>query len=300
LVDVVSAGIIDNTFNMLGDLTVEDWKDVDLGFIAPGLDFPRLFDMQLRNIMTQPTKVVFGPFGNIASNTLEAFDMVSKIHTGDPDLPAADKFMRSADLLGSAVMPAYNDNAKAYIGYKMGIWYNTTNEALPLRTTYNGLIARGLFGARTKEELSYYTLQRTFGENEEDFRQVVNENRKFFKTMVSLYYDGVATKEQVHQRIGALVNWWEDMPEGVRTEMMMQSMEGIEQDDLIQDSVYKQIVDKALANPRFDPAQIDHLVDRFTDIPPEKREQLRSLLKEAHDSRVYVDSKALEQLEDGN
>jgi hypothetical protein len=129
---------------------------------------------------------------------------------------------------------------------------------------------------------------------------VVNENRKFFKTMVSLYYDGVATKEQVHQRIGALVNWWEDMPEGVRTEMMMQSMEGIEQDDLIQDSVYKQIVDKALANPRFDPAQIDHLVDRFTDIPPEKREQLRSLLKEAHDSRVYVDSKALEQLEDGN
>jgi hypothetical protein len=197
-------------------------------------------------------------------------------------------------------MPAYNDNAKAYIGYKMGIWYNTTNEALPLRTTYNGLIARGLFGARTKEELSYYTLQRTFGENEEDFRQVVNENRKFFKTMVSLYYDGVATKEQVHQRIGALVNWWEDMPEGVRTEMMMQSMEGIEQDDLIQDSVYKQIVDKALANPRFDPAQIDHLVDRFTDIPPEKREQLRSLLKEAHDSRVYVDSKALEQLEDGN
>jgi hypothetical protein len=142
LVDVVSAGIIDNTFNMLGDLTVEDWKDVDLSFIAPGLDFPRLFDMQLRNIMTQPTKVVFGPFGNIASNTLEAFDMVSKIHTGDPDLPAADKFMRSADLLGSAVMPAYNDNAKAYIGYKMGIWYNTANEALPLRTTYNGLVAR--------------------------------------------------------------------------------------------------------------------------------------------------------------
>jgi hypothetical protein len=162
ITDLISAGIIDSVFNQMGRWTVDEWEDIETAPFAPGFDFPRMWDMQLRNVWEQPTKVAFGPFGNIASNVLQSMDVIHIIHNGNPDLHPADKFMQSAVVLSAAILPAANDALKTYLGYKMGLWYSQANEPLALETTMNGLIARGVFGARTRGELAYYNLQSTF------------------------------------------------------------------------------------------------------------------------------------------
>ena len=301
VVDLVSAGIVDTTFNMIGDMTTEDWKDIDLGFIAPGVDFPRMWDMQLRNVFEQPTKVALGPFGNVASNVLQSLELIDWIHNGQPDIPPQDKFMQSAAVLGMATVPAFNDAVKAYFGYKMGFWYSAAHEPLPLEATLNGIIARGLVGARTREELAWYGTQRAFWEDKDDYQSAVQGTRKVIKQSISLFYEGVETRETVQRRIAGLVNLYEDMPEGVRLQFLTDVMEGVGQNDqIVEETVFSHIVNNALANPRFSDLEgMVHLVDRL-DLEPDKAAQLKQLLKEAHEGRVNVDATAFEELQNGN
>lgn len=303
LVDLISAGIIDTTFNLLGELTVgqEEWKEVDLGFVAPGIDFPRLWDMQLRNIFSQPTKVALGPFGNIASNVLETYDIVQWIHNGQPDIPVTQKFLQSATVLGMATLPVFNDNVKAYFGYKMGLWYSAANEPLPLETTWNGILARGLVGARTREELAYYNLQRAWWEDQQDYQNAVSGTRKVIKQTISLFYDGVETRETVQRRLAGLINLYEDMPEGTRLQFLSDVMEGVGQNDaIVEQSVFGFIVEKALANKKFGSlVEIHNMVDQIDGIPDAQRQQLKQLLTDAHQGRIDVDMEAQEELENG-
>lgn len=302
VIDIISAGLIDSTFNALGRALSEDgeWKDVDFGFIAPGLDFPRFFDMTLRNIADQPYKAALGPFGNIASNVLQAYQFVDVMTRGEPDLDPADKFMRSAVVLGSAAFPALNDQVKAYLGYKMGLWYNQSNEAMPLRTTMNGLIARGLLGARTKEELAYYETQSNWYEQEDVYRDTVRKVNKYLDQSITLFYDGQASRDDVIRAMEVTANLFEDLPEGVRLQFRADVMNGIAQNDEIQPSIFKVIVDGALANPRIDPTQTNHLYDHM-DIPPEHKEYLYELTEDAYSTKsAYEDLLKEETLEDGN
>jgi hypothetical protein len=246
--------------------------------------------------MDQPTKVAFGAFGNIASNFLESADMVSMIHTGMPDWTAEEKYTRSAQLLLMGVLPVFNDNVKAYMGYQTGIWYSAGNEAIPMRATMNAILARGLVGARTREELSYYRMQNNIWEQESDYRNVVDGNKKFLTTTVSLWRDGVLTTEGAKERIAALVNLYEEWPESVRLQMLRDSME-VQQNDAQGDTIYKQIID-ALKDRRFDTTALLPVIDDFKDIPQDKRDQVKQLIIDAHESRVNVDATALETLQE--
>ena len=294
LVDLISGGLIDTTFNMIGDATIEDWKDMDLAFLAPGIDFTRLWEMNLETLMSQPTKAIFGPFGNIASRTMDSFNFVARVHQGMPDIDPADKFAISANAMLSGVLPVYNDAVRSYQGYQMNQWYSTSGEPLPLRPTMNTLLGRALFGARSREEMGYYRLQNKIWEDLDSYNNIVQENKKFLARMVTALSDGTMTREDVHRNIGAMVNFWEEWPEGVRLQMLKDSME-FKQNDKIDKNVYQQLID-TLKDRKIDSSQIDALVDRFTDIPPEQREQLRMLIQEAHESRVNVEAQAFEQL----
>jgi hypothetical protein len=304
LVDLLSAGGIDSVFNQMGRWTVEDWEDIETAPFAPGFDFPRMWDMQLRNVWEQPTKVAFGPFGNIASNTLQSMDIIHWIHNGNPDLHPADKFMQSAVVLSAAILPAANDALKTYMGYKMGLWYSQSNEALALETTLNGLIARGVFGARTRSELAYYNLQSTFWEDQSNYNDAVQTVRKAIKQQISLFYDGKLSVERLQSTLGGLTNLFEDMPEGVRLQFMTDVMDGVvrdgQNDRIVEQSIFGLIVDKALVNERFSSFdEVLGLIDRLNQ-PADKTKQLKQLAEETFQSRKNVDDRALEELENGN
>lgn len=301
LVDLLSGGIIDTTFNGFGDLASGDWKDIDTSPFAPGLDFPRMWDMQLRNLWDQPQKVVFGPFGNIASDVLTSLDVVHAMKIGDPDLHPADKFVRGAQIIALNTIPQYTDGVRAWMGYQMGVWYSSANEPLPLRATWNGIVARGLFGGRTVEELNYYKFQNVWWEDSEEYNNAVRETRKALKQYTSLFYEGTWDMERYMQTTTGLINMFEDMPEGVRAQFMDEVMEGVvdQNDRLIEKSVFGHIVEKALENKKFHSFdEIENYV-KDMEMEPQKKAWLLQALKEAHEQRVMVDAEAQEALSNG-
>ncbi len=294
LVDLISAGIIETTFNALGDMTTEDWKDIDLGFLAPGVDVDRIWELQLKSLLDQPAQAVFGAFGNIFSKTLQSYHFMSAIHAGDPDLDPGEKFLQSAQVISMGMLPAYNDSVMAYLGYQHNQWYSSAGEALPLRPTMNGLLARAAFGARTREELGYYRLQNKVWESQENVRNIVKENHAYLTRQINLFQNGELTDVEFERNLKFLSNWMEEFPEGARLQILKASMisdvEGA-------DSVEKQIM-RALSNKQFDPRELIGLVDRFTDIPVEKREQLRALIEEAWQSRINIEAEGTAQIKE--
>jgi hypothetical protein len=292
LVDLISAGIIETTFNALGDMTTEDWKDIDLGFLAPGVDVDRIWELQLKGLLDQPEQAVFGAFGNIFSKTLQSYHFMSAIHAGDPDLDPGEKFLQSAHVISMGMLPAYNDSVMSYLGYQHNQWYSQAGEALPLRPTMNTLIARAAFGARSREELGYYRLQNKIWESNENVRNIVRENQAYLTRQITLFQNGELTDIEFERNLKFLSNWMEEFPEGARLQILKDSMISDVQGA---DSIEKQLM-TALKNKEFDPRELIGLVDRFTDIPVEKREQLRTLITEAWQSRINVEAEGTEQI----
>lgn len=294
LVDLLSAGLIETIFNSIGDMTTEDWKDIDLGFLAPGIDFNRIWELQLQGMLNQPTQAVFGAFGNIFSKTLQSYHWISQIHEGDPDTPPGDKFLQSASVILSGVFPGYNDAVLSYLGYQHNRWYSNSLEAMPLRPTMNALIARGLFGARTREELGYYRLQNKIWENKENIQNIKRENQLYLTKQINLFRGGELTAEEFGRNIKFITNWMEEFPEGVRLDIIRGSV--LEQLDQDRPTIEKQLIE-ALSDTEFDPRELIGLVDRFTDIPEEQRQQIKQLAEEVWQGRLNVEAEGIERIQ---
>ena len=298
IVDIISGGLIDNLFNVIGNLTVEEWADIDTEFIAPGFNFARFYDMTLRNIVEQPYKAAFGPFGNIASKTMTAFDFAYVGAFGDPDGKPVDKFLASA-VVAAEIIPVLNDQVKAYLGWKMGIWYTQAHEPLAIRATWNGMIARSLFGARTRAELANYEMQSNWWEQDEAYNNTVKVFNEYYRTQITLFNNGKASAEDVKRRLAGAVNLMEDLPQGVGTQFVQDVFNGIQQNDLVQESVYSVIMKEGIGNQRRDSSQFDHLYDDLQ-ITEQERAELIELSKEAQDTRRSMEQRLKEEAENGN
>jgi hypothetical protein len=287
LVDLIAGGMVETVFNRLANLTTDDYKDLDLSFLAPGVDFTRMWEMQLETLASQPLKAVFGPFGNIFSKTMQSYDFITWYHDGTPDQDPADKFMQAGQALGMGLFPQYNDLVMSYMGYQMGLWYSASGEALPLRPTMNGLLARAAFGGRTKEELSYYRLQNKRWESDDFYKEVIKENKAHMIRLINLWKDGTLTPEEVRLNVAILSNLMEQFPEGRRQQVVEASL--LEDLDNGNPSVHKQLVE--MMQKRQLTPDTAALIDEFIDIPVEQREQLKALAKEAWDTQLEVDTR---------
>lgn len=279
MVDVLSAGVVEKGVNEIVKLWQPDSKDLDLSFLAPGVDVSRFYEMQLEGIIKSPGEVAFGPFGNIASSTFRAYNFATDYINGTPDASPVDKFTVAADALMSGMFPLYNDLVFSYLGYQFGIWYSTSGEALPLRPTMNALLARGVFGARTQEEMSYYRLQNERWESDEFYNEVVKENKRHLTRLINRWNAGEYTTEQVLANVAMLGNLMESFPEGRRVEVyeasMLDSVDG-------GPSVQKQLVD-SIAAKKLTKEQAEFFINQFPDIDPEAKQQLQWLIDDVYD-----------------
>jgi len=296
LVDLIAGGVIDTTFNYLADITIDDYKEIEFSFLAPGLDVFRLWEMQMRTVFEQPIGAAFGPFGGVASKILKSLEWSYWLSQGFPDMDPVDKFSLTANAVFAGTFPVYNDMMTAYMGYKMDQWYSASKEAMPLRPTMSALIARGLLGARTREELAYYALNSAVWEDKAAFDDTARANYKHMTRLISLWRGGVLDDEGFREQIGAWTNLFEDWPEGKRLEMMKASMVDT-QNDSLNPSIFQQIIE-AVEDKKIDPNKFLPLIDEFTDYSEKQREEIKSIIKEAHQGRIEVDKAALAELED--
>jgi hypothetical protein len=295
LVDLISAGMIENTFNAIGQLTIDDWKDLDAGFLTPGVDFDRLIDMQFDTLMSQPYKAAFGAFGNIASKTLEGFDLGMMIFKANPDLPADEKFAFLGHNVLKGAFPVYNDVVLSYTGYKMNQWYSASGNPLPLTPTLNSALARGVFGVRTREEMQYYNFQNEIWDQKENYDNVVEETSRYFSTLVRHYSEGTMTKADLQRQLEGVMNLWEDWPEGHRAQLAKDIMNFQQNDGLLTTTLQKRIIDAVRAK-EVDATVFLPMIDDFTDIPVETRAQLKQIISDAHNTEMYIDEQAKEAI----
>jgi len=292
LVDFLSAGVIETALNEFGKLTTDDYKDLDLSFLAPGVDLDRIIEMQVETLVDQPWKVVFGPFGNIFSKTLSGLEFIDWYKSGKPDADPADKYIVAGDAMLRGAIPQYNDLVMSYMGYQLGLWYSASGEALPLRPTMNGLLARGMFGGRTREELTYYRLQNAKYDSDEFYNEIVRANKAHMIRLIGRWRDGTMTKEEVRENVMMLTNLMEEFPEGRKVQVLKASL--LEDLEPGIPGVAKQMM-QMMKDKTFTP-EIGTMIDQFTDIPAEKREQMKQLGNEAYNRRQDSDVEAERRL----
>lgn len=292
LIDLISAGLIETTFNMIGDMSSDDWKDIDLSPLAPGLDVERIVTDQIGGLLDQPAQTVFGAFGNVFSKTLMSYHFASTMMEARPDMAPSEKFTRSAAALMQGAFPAYNDAVMAYIGYQHNQWYTSAFEPMELRPTMNTLLARGIFGAQNMEQVGWYRLQNQIWEDEQNVKNVVEETRRFFLREIALYGEGKVTDAQFEDQIIAVANLFEEFPEGVRQEIVrriwVESLEGME---TVPRALYQ-----ALLNRAVDPRTLIGMIDRF-ELPPGQKQQLQQLVEETWQGRQMVESQIQSDLD---
>jgi len=294
LVDLISAGIVETGINKIREVTMEDTKDIDLGFAAPGLNAKQMWEMQIETIIKQPAMAVLGAFGNVFSNTLESFQFASWYASGNPDMDPVDKFAFTADAMLRGFFPQYNDVAMAHLGWQMQEWYSASGEALPIRPTMDAILARGLLGARTREELNYYELQGELYENQAEIDDIVEKNKDFLVRLINLKQGGELTRENFHKYAAMLNNMFESWPEGVRTVIRERSfMEDLANGD---PSVASQLIE-AMDDGTFRP-NMNHMIDNMPDIPPQERERLKLLAEEVWTDFQQLDKRELDRIEE--
>lgn len=298
LVDMISGGLVDTVFNELMDSLVADWKDLDLRFLAPGIDTVRLWDMQISAIATQPAwKTAFGPFGNIFSKTLTSFDVAQTYVEGAPDLPPEEKVVILADAIARGVLPQYNDLVMSYIGYQTNQWYSASNEALPIRTTMNTLIARGAFGGRSREELAYYRLQNEKWESESFYREIVDKNKDAIRAWIVRWQGGTLTTKELKENLRALSVWMEEFPEHQKAKIIEASL--LEDFNDGAPPISTQIVEAAKTLD-FKPDWLS-IIDNDPSLTDDQRLELKTWLRDVYERQVETNKqlgdRVLEEVE---
>ena len=148
---------------------------------------------------------------------------------------------------------------------------------MPLRTTWEGLVARALFGGRTEEELHWYDVREDVYQDNLDFRNIVDENHKFLKKMFTYYWDGDTPREQLVQSLQALAYMSEAWPEAERQAILTASL--LEESPQGEPSV-AQFIAEHIASGRAGDG-FEDMLDYFPDIPAELREELKAIGQEA-------------------
>jgi hypothetical protein len=294
LVDLISAGIIETSFNKFWDLASDDYKDMDLEFMAPGFNLDRFWDMQLSMLAKQPAKALTGAFGNVASKTLQSFDFVTSAIVGNPDLDPADKFMFGANAMMQGFYPTYSDGMNVYLGWQYDQWYRASGEALPLRPTMNSLLGRFIFGARTREELSLYRLEQKVWDSQTEMNDIVKANQKWYTQLINRHFAGEISYEDMRMQVHMLTAQFDSFPEAKKAEIVERSMiEELDNGAKPPAFLFREAAKEHMLDPN-----TAALIDRFPDMPEAQKNELKAFAKEAWERQLSTDDATLEILKE--
>ena len=293
IIDLISAGLIDKTFNTIGSFVDDDWKDLDFSFLAPGIDFKRMWDMQLGAILEQPIgKSFFGAFGNIFSSTAQALDMASNM-VKYPDT-AEGKLEMATKVIMSGAFPVFRDAMQAHLAYKYKRWFTNAGEPLPIDATMNEIIARAALGIRSKEQWAALETSNDIWENDEEVDDFIKQTRTHLRKYVLMFKNNEIRAQDLRDQMQFVALMLEDAPEG-RGNEILQRIFFTEVDPGAQNMA--DILLEAMPRGAVTPEMIQR-IDLFPDIPETEREILKQMATEAWDSRLEFDEQIPARLEE--
>jgi len=271
LVDLLSAGLVQNVVNNMFSQAFDDWQDLDLENIAPVLNLTQFYDMQLTSAYKAPIKTMFGPFGNRFSGLMDALEFGSNLQEGLGELPAADKFMMIADMIGMELLPQYDDIQMAKLGWELNKLYSETGESTQLEPTLQSLLARGIFGVRTMDELYSMNMNRETQNEDKQVRSMIRANQRFLKQYLQLYNKGKIDRK-TFMDVSRIVGHMSALaPEGRKIEVIEGSMlENLDGNDPT-DTPHQQLL-RLIEAQKLDKGQVLVYVRRLIKDPQEQKD----------------------------
>lgn len=287
LVDLIAGGLIQTGLNTIFSATMEEYKDIDFGFAAPGANVIMLWEDFLMGFVEAPWGAAFGPFGNIAQGGVEGADFILRLRAAE-HMAIEDKIVQGSDMMLRGIMPAYNDVMTALMAYQDGVWRSRSGKVISVEPVLNTIIARGLAGVRSEEELAWYQLNQDLWQTKDNMRNVIEGNRDFLIRQLQLYYNGELSKEFLQNQITMLAAWAEAWPEHLRQEILTQSMILKNQDGVSPLTIMAE-------NAKFVTPDIIALLREFEDLPEAVLQELEAFLREVYEDRVEAGNQTLNE-----
>jgi hypothetical protein len=123
---------------------------------------------------------------------------------------------------------------------------------------------------------------------------IVKENQRYYIRHLNRWLDGTITDDTLRDQNQMLTNMFEDFPEAQRQEILLRSMvEDLPNGD---PSVIKQLI-AGVKEHTISGDEAVALIDRFVDIPPAQREELKLFAREVYAGKVKTDEQTLEILQ---
>jgi hypothetical protein len=283
VLDLLSAGLIQTTFNKVGNITLDDWKDIDTENFTPVLNMTQFVEMNIEGIIRNPAIGLMGPFGNRFSATLDAYEFARLTVVG-MDAPPMDKLAMIMDMAAVEIFPQYSDISMSLLGFELQKMYHASGEPFLLQPTWNSLLARGLFGARSMEEMQFFRLNGKIRDSNAIVEDMIRSNRKFLTQYVRLYRKGEISRDMFHDAarlVGELAGF---APEGRVEEVKQGSMLPYFSDDDPSRLPMTILVEAALAG-KLNAAESKDLINMLE--PDEaRRKQLHQWLDDAYNETV--------------
>lgn len=275
--DLLSAGLIQTVINKLME------TPIDTENFTPVLNVKQFAEMTIEGIIANPAQGMLGPFGNRASAFLDGLEFSRQIAT-NTDMPPGDKFIFSADMMMKKVFPQYNDITMAHIGYKMGRLYHSTGESIDLQPTWEAMVARGLFGARTTQEMAFYRGQDIIRDSDAIVRDMIMENRRFLKQYIFLYRERKIDRDLFHDAARIVGMMARQAPDG-RVEEVIQGSMLAKFDDDDPDKMPASLLAEAMMEQKLTAAQAKDQINQYITDPVE-RELMHGWIDDSYDERI--------------
>lgn len=285
LLDVMSAGVLEQIINQVGSMTVDDWKDIDPTQIGPTFDVQEFLSMFLDGITRSPIGIgatFFGPFANRASSIMDVADLTRMTVTGLETESVTDRAMFIAEMAGRKIFPQFNDAVMAYYAYKYDKMVTSNGTVAQIELPGFNAVLRGVAGVRTLEEEMNWERKSVEWDFEEEKRNIITEGRRFVNQYIQLYREGDTSMETMREVFALVGEIAKQAPAGMQEEIL----QGIMVDKLGDDPEQTPIEQLAAAalEMRLTKEEIKKYL-KHTAGTPEQKQQLDDWVDEMYDTK---------------
>jgi hypothetical protein len=295
VIDLLSAGVIQNMFNRVGHMTAKDWEDLDTSTVGPIFNGTQFLEMMLEGLAERPLATAFGPFGNRASKFLQGLDTADQLWTGLPDAPIEDRLVYMFDQMAKDTIPQYNNSTLSYLWAKVGKMYTSSGNRSVLEPSWNAVIAKGVFGVGTMQETEIWHMRDMIADRDAVVKDMIFSGQRALKTHFAFWRNGDISQDAFNDRVRFVGELAKLAPEGRREEVIQGIMKSVGFSDDDPNATFALELAKAtIGRTGLTPAEAKRFMSTI-DVPDEIRASLESWIEESYDTRVLNDKEIQER-----
>jgi len=296
LQDVLSAGLVESIFNALGDASAEEWQDIDIGSFAPGANLWMIYEEFLSGVVEGNIGIesLAGPSSTPIAAIMKSWRFATDHAKNDTRSPT-EKLADVGVMAAREIFPQVNDANRAWYAYQMGVWMDKSGDKLPIQSSLNSVIARGLLGIRPKSEMAYYQMKTLHWEEQSNVEDIIKGNKEYLNGLLNGWSSTAYSDEFIHQMVRGLMSLYEDAPEGVRMEIYKRSLLDGTPDN---PSIIQMLAEKS-ASGTYNMDSMIPWIEKQSDWSIEQKRQLVEHIRETQQGRKNADAHFKQILEDG-